>query len=126
MGLLVDADRLLREEGIAGDIYLFKNNTDSAGNTYGCHENYLVPRDAELGRLTDNRQARLSGSVSADRRDGPGRRAGYRFALTASSRLAASPVRPVMVSGIPVQVRVHHRGVDQIPYRGQLTASAHA
>ena len=30
-----------REEGIRGDIYLFKNNTDSAGNSYGCHENYL-------------------------------------------------------------------------------------
>ena len=27
-GLLVDADRRLREEGIAGDIYLFKNNTE--------------------------------------------------------------------------------------------------
>ena len=52
-GLLVDADRQLREEGIAGDIYLFKNNTDSAGNSYGCHENYLVPRHLELGRLTD-------------------------------------------------------------------------
>ena len=53
-GLLIDADRRLREEGIAGDVYLFKNNTDSAGNSYGCHENYLVPRHAELGRLTDN------------------------------------------------------------------------
>ncbi len=52
-GLLVDADHRLREEGIAGDIYLFKNNTDSAGNSYGCHENYLVPRHEELGRLTD-------------------------------------------------------------------------
>jgi proteasome accessory factor A len=52
-GLLVDADRLLREEGIAGDIYLFKNNTDSAGNSYGCHENYLVTRHQDLGRLTD-------------------------------------------------------------------------
>jgi proteasome accessory factor A len=39
-GLLPDADRRLREEGIAGDMYLFKNNTDSAGNSYGCHENY--------------------------------------------------------------------------------------
>jgi proteasome accessory factor A len=53
-GLMIDADRRLREEGIAGDVYLFKNNTDSAGNSYGCHENYLVPRHAELGRLTDN------------------------------------------------------------------------
>ena len=52
-GLLIEADRRLREEGIAGDIYLFKNNTDSAGNSYGCHENYLVPRHEELGRLTD-------------------------------------------------------------------------
>ena len=52
-GLLVDADHRLREEGITGDIYLFKNNTDSAGNSYGCHENYLVPRHGELGRLTD-------------------------------------------------------------------------
>ena len=52
-GLLVDAERRLREEGIAGDIYLFKNNTDSAGNSYGCHENYLVGRQGEFGRLAD-------------------------------------------------------------------------
>ena len=51
--LLVDAERRLREEGIAGDIYLFKNNTDSAGNSYGCHENYLVARHGEFGRLAD-------------------------------------------------------------------------
>ena len=52
-GLLVDAERRLREEGIAGEIYLFKNNTDSAGNSYGCHENYLVARVGEFGRLAD-------------------------------------------------------------------------
>jgi proteasome accessory factor A len=46
-GLLVD------EEGIAGDVYLFKNNTDSAGNSYGCHENYLVARHGEFSRLAD-------------------------------------------------------------------------
>ena len=50
--LLIDAESRLREEGIAGDIYLFKNNTDSAGNSYGCHENYLVPRQEDLERLT--------------------------------------------------------------------------
>ncbi len=52
-GLLVDAERRLREEGIAGDIYLFKNNTDSAGNSYGCHENYLVGRQGEFSRLSE-------------------------------------------------------------------------
>ena len=51
-GLVADAGRRLRAEGIGGDIYLFKNNTDSAGNSYGCHENYLVPRHQDLGRLT--------------------------------------------------------------------------
>jgi proteasome accessory factor A len=52
-GLLADAERRLHEEGIAGDVYLFKNNTDSAGNSYGCHENYLVGRHGEFSRLAD-------------------------------------------------------------------------
>ncbi|TAK69664.1 MAG: Pup--protein ligase [Actinomycetota bacterium] len=51
--LLVDAEKRLAEEGIAGEVYLFKNNTDSAGNSYGCHENYLVARHGEFGRLAD-------------------------------------------------------------------------
>jgi proteasome accessory factor A len=43
----------LHEEGISGQVYLFKNNTDSAGNSYGCHENYLVGRDGEFARMAD-------------------------------------------------------------------------
>jgi proteasome accessory factor A len=52
-GLLAAAERRLHEEGISGDIYLFKNNTDSAGNSYGCHENYLVSRYGEFQKLAD-------------------------------------------------------------------------
>jgi proteasome accessory factor A len=52
-GLLKAAEARLREEGISGDIYLFKNNTDSAGNSYGSHENYLVSRYGEFGRLAE-------------------------------------------------------------------------
>src|SRR3954464_4969141 len=52
-GLLVDAEQRLAEEGVTGDIYLFKNNTDSAGNSYGCHENYCVGRHGEFSRLAD-------------------------------------------------------------------------
>jgi proteasome accessory factor A len=52
-GLLVDAQQRLSDEGITGDVYLFKNNTDSAGNSYGCHENYLIGRHGEFGRLAD-------------------------------------------------------------------------
>ncbi|HEX2028720.1 MAG TPA: Pup--protein ligase [Nitriliruptorales bacterium] len=47
------AEQRLHEEGIAGEISLFKNNTDSAGNSYGCHENYLVARVGEFQRLAD-------------------------------------------------------------------------
>jgi proteasome accessory factor A len=51
--LLIDAERRLGDEGIGGDIFLFKNNTDSAGNSYGCHENYLVGRSGEFSRIAD-------------------------------------------------------------------------
>jgi len=51
--LLRSAERRLHEEGITGDIYLFKNNTDSAGNSYGCHENYLVSRVGEFQRIAE-------------------------------------------------------------------------
>ncbi|CAM3673651.1 Pup--protein ligase [Tsukamurella strandjordii] len=51
--LLLDAEQRLQDEGIGGDIYLFKNNTDSAGNSYGCHENFLVGRVGEFSRIAD-------------------------------------------------------------------------
>ncbi len=51
--LVLSAERRLAEEGIQGRISLFKNNTDSAGNSYGCHENYLVGRVGEFQRLAD-------------------------------------------------------------------------
>ena len=45
--LVGKAEVRLREEGIRGTVHLFKNNTDSAGNSYGCHENYLLSRDGD-------------------------------------------------------------------------------
>src|SRR6201994_1975188 len=52
-GLLVDAEKRLHDEGIAGEISLSKNTPASAANSYGCHENYLVSRHGEFGRLAD-------------------------------------------------------------------------
>jgi len=51
--LLVSAEQRLREEGIRGVIYLFKNNTDSAGNSYGCHENYLTSRRDDFAHYAE-------------------------------------------------------------------------
>ncbi len=51
--LLASVEQRLREEGIRGVIYLFKNNTDSAGNSYGCHENYLTSRRDDFGHYAE-------------------------------------------------------------------------
>ena len=52
-GLVRGAEDRLEEEGIRGEIFVFKNNTDSAGNSYGCHENYLVSRHKDFHRTVD-------------------------------------------------------------------------
>ncbi|MCB1250156.1 MAG: Pup--protein ligase [Acidimicrobiales bacterium] len=51
--LLESAEQRLSEEGIRGTIYLFKNNTDSAGNSYGCHENYLTSRRDDFSQYAE-------------------------------------------------------------------------
>ncbi|MGB1682316.1 MAG: Pup--protein ligase [Acidimicrobiales bacterium] len=51
--LLTGAEQRLSDEGVHGDVYLFKNNTDSAGNSYGCHENYCTSRRDDLASYTE-------------------------------------------------------------------------
>lgn len=50
--MAVDAEQRLAQRGIGGQVYLLKNNTDSLGNSYGCHENYLIGRDVPLKALS--------------------------------------------------------------------------
>lgn len=45
------AEGRLAEQGYPASVYLFKNNVDSAGNSYGCHENYLISRHMVLKDL---------------------------------------------------------------------------
>jgi len=52
-GLVEDAQERLEHEGLPGRIHLFRNNTDSAGNSYGCHENYLVRRQGDFTKVSD-------------------------------------------------------------------------
>ncbi len=51
--LVTEAQARLALEGYAGKIFLFKNNVDSAGNSYGSHENYLITRRGEFNRVAD-------------------------------------------------------------------------
>ena len=42
------ADALLPD---GQSIVVYKNNSDGKGNSYGCHENYLIDRDLPFGRI---------------------------------------------------------------------------
>ena len=47
--LAMDAQRALREtHGPGATVHVFKNNVDSEGHSFGCHENYLVRRYVPL------------------------------------------------------------------------------
>lgn len=45
------AEQAFAAEGRPRAVYLFKNNVDSAGNSFGCHENYLIGRHMVLKDL---------------------------------------------------------------------------
>ena len=47
------AEEKIREERVPGKLSIFKNNTDFVGNSYGCHENYLVDRDVDFYYLAE-------------------------------------------------------------------------
>ena len=49
--LVNQAEDSLEAEGSQGQIFLFKNNVDSAGNSFGSHENYMLERKVEFSRL---------------------------------------------------------------------------
>ena len=42
--LATRANEQLVKKGVPGQIHLFRNNLDAQGNSFGCHENYLVRR----------------------------------------------------------------------------------
>lgn len=51
--LVDDAQARLAEDEVEGEIFVFKNNVDSAGNSYGCHENFLVARTDDFAAVTE-------------------------------------------------------------------------
>jgi proteasome accessory factor PafA2 len=56
--LLMDCARAITERS-GNPVLLYKNNTDFRGHSYGCHENYLLPRSLPWDRLADGVQAFL-------------------------------------------------------------------
>jgi Pup amidohydrolase len=46
-------------ESVGSQVRLYKNNTDFMGHSYGCHENYLLPRSLPWEKLAQNIQGFL-------------------------------------------------------------------
>src|SRR5688572_17920233 len=47
------AEEEMHREGFSGSIFICKNNVDIRGNTYGCHENYLIERKRRTSDESD-------------------------------------------------------------------------
>lgn len=47
------AQTAMEEDGFSGRIFLLKNNSDAKGNSFGSHENFMIPRSTEYRRLTE-------------------------------------------------------------------------
>jgi proteasome accessory factor A len=102
-GLVRDAQRRLPERGVTGQIQAFKNNTDYAGNSYGCHENYLVSRETDYVSMVDalvpflvSRQV-FAGAGKIER--GP---RGVEYHLSQRAQHIAEEVSGATVSGRPI------------------------
>jgi proteasome accessory factor A len=101
--LVARADRRLAEHEVRGRIQAFKNNTDSAGNSYGCHENYLVSRATPFPQLVE---ALIPFFVSRQILTGAGRihrgRGGFEYHLSQRAEHIVDEVSGTTVAGRPM------------------------
>lgn len=51
--IVAEAEQALARNGYRGTLFVVKNNVDSYGNTYGCHENYMAERQTAWLRVGD-------------------------------------------------------------------------
>ncbi len=51
--LAQDANDRMAAEGLPGRLHLLRNNVDSVGNSFGCHENYLLRRRSDFARTAE-------------------------------------------------------------------------
>ena len=50
--LAICAEENLARTAGSGDVYIFKNNTDASGHSFGSHENYLIERTDDFFRIS--------------------------------------------------------------------------
>ncbi len=52
--MAAEATENLQQTGVPGRLHLFRNNADSDGNSFGCHENYLLHRRRDFREVADS------------------------------------------------------------------------
>ncbi len=77
-GMAVEADAAMAATDTQGAMHLFANNLDSAGNSFGCHENYLLRRSRDFREMADaliaffvSRQIIAGAGAVVEGEDGP-------------------------------------------------------
>ena len=94
----MEAARRVMPEG--QEIVVYKNNSDGKGNSYGCHENYLVDRQLPFGRIVTHATAHFitrqifTGAGQAGQRGRRGQLAGRALPAHAARRLLRGGGRP--------------------------------
>ena len=71
------------------EIVVYKNNSDGKGNSYGCHENYLMAREVPFGRIVSPDHAPLRHPPDLQRRR-QGRQRGARRAAPTRCRSSSA------------------------------------
>lgn len=51
--LVTQAQQAMANDGFDGQVFLYRNNADSLGNSYGSHENYMIERTTQYRRLAE-------------------------------------------------------------------------
>src|SRR5699024_8340982 len=51
--LVTQAQHAMANDGFDGQVFLYRNNADSLGNSYGSHENYMIERTTQYRRLAE-------------------------------------------------------------------------
>ena len=79
------------------ELVVYKNNSDGKGNSYGCHENYLMDRHTPFGRIVTHATAHF---VSRQIFTGAGKVGTEAHGLTAARRaVPAHPARRLLRGG---------------------------
>ncbi len=118
--LALDAQRRLRSiQGAGSTVHVFKNNVDSAGHSFGCHENYLVRRFVPLKTIE---QELLPFLITRQLFTGAGRMGEQGFQITQRADFLDEAVSSATTRSRPM---VNTRGTARRSRRVQKAACDH-